>query len=207
MKNSSLRLLVIAIGLNLIVSTFASASFFEFNPRPNDLKELSHSEYFSWGINLALEPGEKIKAATLKFSNIRDWTEEEDDHLFIHLLDNPKKGSISYIDSHSAGDNFAGKGKLICDWSDPQGGSSRNFDLVIDLGILGFLDELNDYAATAPENRHGNFGFGIDPDCHYYNNGVTFSITTEIPPPNSNVPEPATMTILLAGGLLVCLKK
>ena len=33
----------------------------------------------------------------------------------------------------------------------------------------------------------GNFGFGIDPDCHYYNDGITFNITT-----THEAPEPAT---------------
>jgi hypothetical protein len=41
----------------------------------------------------------------------------------------------------------------------------------------------------------GNFGFGIDPDCHYYNDGVVAAIETR------PVPEPATM-LLLASGLM-----
>ena len=42
-----------------------------------------------------------------------------------------------------------------------------------------------------------SFGFGMDPDCHYYNEGITFSIETEQTP----VPEPGTM-MLLGFGML-----
>jgi len=41
----------------------------------------------------------------------------------------------------------------------------------------------------------GSFGFGIDPDCHYYNDGITFEIVTEKNP----VPEPGTIVLLGAG--------
>lgn len=40
----------------------------------------------------------------------------------------------------------------------------------------------------------GNFGFGIDPDCHYYNNGVELKIVTSST--NQVIPEP--LSVLLA---------
>jgi len=30
-----------------------------------------------------------------------------------------------------------------------------------------------------------NFGFGLDPDCHYFNEGITFTIETYIPAPGA----------------------
>ncbi len=44
----------------------------------------------------------------------------------------------------------------------------------------------------------GKFYLGFDPDCHYYNNGITFTIVTE----RQSVPEPSTF-LLLGSGLLL----
>ncbi|HEX3018688.1 MAG TPA: PEP-CTERM sorting domain-containing protein [Chitinispirillaceae bacterium] len=39
----------------------------------------------------------------------------------------------------------------------------------------------------------GNFGFGVDADCHFYNSNFSFSVTTERP---TNVPEPGVLSLL-----------
>jgi hypothetical protein len=170
------------------------------------LSDLPHAEYFTWGINFALAPNEKITGAVLTFNNIWDWTQETDDHLFVHLLDNPKAGSISYVDNEGGGDNFAGKGPLVGNWSDLLGGKPRNFNLVFDFSSPGLLDTLKNFAATTPGAGKANFGFGIDPDCHYYNDGVTFTITTETKPP-INIPEPASAILMAAGCLVAGLRR
>jgi hypothetical protein len=41
----------------------------------------------------------------------------------------------------------------------------------------------------------GNWAFGFDPDCHYWNNGITFTVTTGKAP----IPEPMTLTLLGTG--------
>jgi hypothetical protein len=206
-KKREMRILlcVIALGLSTVVP--ANAGLVTFQPTPNDLSELPHAYYFTWGINFTLAPDEKITSATLTFTNIWDWTVENNDHLFVHLLDNIKSGSRSYLDNQGGGDNFTGKGPLVGDWSDPAGGESQNFDLVLDFGSLGLLDALNSFARTAPGKNKVNFGFGIDPDCHYYNDGVIFTMTTETGTPIIHVPEPTTMGLLALGGLLLRRKK
>ena len=202
-----MRTLLCAIAIGLSAATSANAGLITFHPTPNDLSDLPHAEYFTWGINFTLAQDEKITAATLTFTNIWDWTKESDDRLFVHLLDNIKSGSRSYIDNQGGGDNFAGQGTLVSNWSDPVGGKSRNFDLVLDFGSLGLLDTLNSFAETTPGKDKANFGFGIDPDCHYYNDGVTFTITTETTIPINHIPEPATVAMLAIGGLLLRRKK
>jgi hypothetical protein len=43
---------------------------------------------------------------------------------------------------------------------------------------------------------NGNdWAFGLDPDCHYWNNGITFTVNTGHAP----IPEPATMALLGTG--------
>lgn len=63
-------------------------------------------------------------------------------------------------------------------------------DLVYNLDVTSLI-KLLEYA------QDGSFGFGIDPDCHYYNSGITFVVETEQAP----VPEPSTFA-LLGFGLL-----
>jgi hypothetical protein len=43
---------------------------------------------------------------------------------------------------------------------------------------------------------NGDLAFGLDADCHYWNNGITFNMSTNN---NAPVPEPATMTLLGTG--------
>lgn len=160
---------------------------YTFSPCDPDLADLPHGCYFTWGIDFTVPQGEQITGAVLTYKNIWDWRDESGDHLYTHLLDNPRSGVRTFTDSQGGGDNFGGQGVLVGDWSDPGGGSWSDFDLVYDFDDLGLLDELNAYAATPwPDpvvtpwgtRRWVNLGFGIDPDCHYYNCGITFEIIT-----------------------------
>jgi len=201
MMRRIVALLLVAMA-GLSAAARANAAYV-FQPKDADLSDLPHDKYFTWGINFTLPANETITGATLEFANIWDWTTEKNDHLFIHLLDNPKSGVKSFIDNERGGDNFAGKGVLVGNWSDPIGGHPRNFNLIYDFGSGGLLDELKAYAATTPGKNRDNFGFGIDPDCHYYNCGITFTITTECGTVPGPVPEPTTVVMLTLGGLLL----
>jgi len=171
---------------------------YTFSPSPSYLSELDHSYYYKWGIKWNLPSGETITGATLTYHNIHDWQIEQD-HLYTHLLNTVQdtnwlfppnwvnKGeystiTITGIDNEGGGDKFAGKGPLLGDWNDP-GGGSHLLMYNIDSSYFSWLSD-------------GNFGFGIDPDCHYYNDGITFNITT-----THEAPEPATL-LLLGSGLL-----
>lgn len=190
--------LIVAIIIVLACSiTSAYATTYNFFPSPQDLYELEHQSYYTWGIRWSIPAGEQITEATLTYYNIYDWTTESNDRLFTHLLDNPLNGTRSYTDNEGGGDNFSGQGYLVGNWTDPNGGSPTNFNLTYTFSSLGLLDELTAFL-NSPYNisnsSRANFGFGIDPDCHYYNSNITFSITTR-----SVVPEPTTISLLLLG--------
>jgi hypothetical protein len=186
------NIVVFFVALSMVLAGSSLASVTTFIPLDADLADLPHASWFTWGINYTPAAGETITGAVLTYHNIYDWRVEED-RLATHLLDNPLCNVKSGSDIDGGGDYFVNQGILIGNWNDPNGGRPRNFDLVYDFGALGLLDELNAYAATAPGKYKANFGFGIDPDCHYYNSGVSFVITT-----TSNI-VPAPGAVLLGG--------
>lgn len=169
-----------------------AAQTLSFSPTPINLYDLPHAFYFTWGINFDLPQGEVITGATLTFKNIYDWKVEDNDALYIHLLDNPASGVVAKKDYQLDGDNFAGKGVVVGVWNDPLGGSAGKTNLVYTFND-DLLDDLNTYAGTDASGK-ANFGFGIDPDCHYFNSGVTFTITT-----TDVITNPAPGAILLGG--------
>lgn len=183
------KIALLAIALMIILGAVAAnAAVYTFTPTPKDLGDLDHYKYFTWGINWT-HTSETITGATLKIFNIYDWKYEVDS-LYIHLLDNPALGTRSFTDNQGGGNNFSGQGKWITTWSDPFGSSSHKANLTYDLGALGLLPDLRNYASD------GRVGFGFDPDCHYYNDSIQVTITTGSIP---TIPEPGMLSMLGLG--------
>jgi hypothetical protein len=183
--------------LMVSIAATADAGITTFTPViSKDLFDLPHAYYFTWGIKTApLQPGQQIVGAELVYHNIYDWTVESD-NLYTHLLDNPQLGVKPLKDFQLGGDNFADQGILLGNWSDPAGGPSGATDLVYTFDAAQ-LAVLNQYA------QDGKFGFGIDPDCHYFNSGVTFSITTAPKLTTPAVPAPGAVLLASMGVGLV----
>jgi hypothetical protein len=192
-----------ALGFVAVASSAANAGTLTFTPSPSqDLFDLDHYSYYVWGIDYQIRPG-SIQSATLTFHNIYDFMVEDNDTLFVHLFDaplldtnGPRLPNYRWDPTHSymtmtsygtdqtpanewVSDQFAGQ-PLIGAWNDPVGGRPRNFDLTFEIpqAYFGMLTD-------------GNIGFGIDPDCHYFNDGVTLTVET--------VPEPGTLLMLGSG--------
>ncbi|MCX6832135.1 MAG: PEP-CTERM sorting domain-containing protein [candidate division Zixibacteria bacterium] len=185
MKKIVLLVIVLMITMGAVA---ANAAVYTFTPPDKDLGDLDHTKYYKWGINWT-HTSETITGATLKIFNIYDW-QHEVDSLYIHLLDNPPLGLTTGNDADGSPDHFFGVGKWISTWSDPYGDPSHKANLTYDLGSLGLLPSLQTYASN------GLFGFGFDPDCHYYNDSIQVCITTGSTP---TVPEPGMLSMLGLG--------
>lgn len=184
------RLLTLAIVMGIVLFGLSSvqAAVYYFTPSQPDLRDLDHRWNKSWGIDWSDHAGETITGATITISNIWDWTEEED-ILWVHLLNDPALGIVANWDGgEGSGDAFASSGALLTTWTDLVGGYPTGTDLTITLNAEQ-LALLNDYAAD------GLFGFGFDPDCHYYNDGFRLEITTTTIP----TPEPTTLAFFTLG--------
>lgn len=186
--------LVCMAAILLMSAVAANARDYTFTPNPANLDDLEHGYYYAWMISWTPPAGETIVGAHLSIANINNWTLEPNANwLYTHLIDStPKHGTKlsssvwRWEDDERGGDNWAGNGKWIATYTD---NSTASENLSYDLGAQGLLDDLNSYAAD------GSFGFGFDPDCHYYNCGVSLSITT------APVPEPTGIMVLATGML------
>lgn len=189
-----------------------SGTTYTFKSRyDGDISDLQHGKYYTWGIDVGEDflDGKSITGAEISFKNIYNWRDEAYD-LWVALLDNPPTGVIensdtlfgnSYPDHRNEFENEeqlahfsstgADDGVLPTNYNDATN-VTISFNLVDD---KLFLDKLAQYLDD------GVYGLGFDPDCHFYNRGVKFSIMTSEASNNSEVPEPATM-LLFGTGLI-----
>jgi len=176
--------IILAILLAVGFSSPVKATPYTFQPNPVNLYNLDHGQYYKWGINWTVPNGEVITGATLFFNDIRNWDSNPND-LWVHLLPAATSGVTVKWDGQANGDAFDGQGTLLAHYHNL---SNHAQDIT-----YTFLDQ--DLAALISAVADGNFGLSFDPDCHYWNNGVTLTIEAGSNP----VPEPATMFLFGTG--------
>ena len=188
-------LAICASGIVLCALTAAQAGTINLIPSPADLQDLDHYYYYDWGISGYTIPlGEDIAAATLSINSINNWAVEPN-ILYIHLLDTPPTNGIKigadtwrWSDNQNGGDAWAGNGALLTTYTDddvyPNPPENWSYTFSRQQVIT-----LNEFAGD------GVFGLGFDPDCHYYNSGITLTLTTEKAP----VTEPGSLLAFAAG--------
>jgi len=166
---------------------------------------LDHHDAYTWridGVNLA---GKTITSATLTFRNISNW-DSNANRLFIHLLDTARAAGVTSFQDAPAtqtpvtdiNDDFAGtryqNNPLVAAGTANTFLTSRSFTTTPTNFVYTFTqDQLA--VLSAYFMNGGNVAFGLDPDCHFWNDGIVFSFTTA----PTATPEPTTMVLLGTG--------
>jgi hypothetical protein len=147
--------------------------------------------------------GYTVTGATISIANLYNWDiTDTQNQLFIDLLDNPalavttfiddsadqgaNQGTVSnYFDGNIAGNhgNYYSRTNAttldLTQYHDADGpNSSINYSYTFTQTALNALiADIKDGVPGSPAGD-ANFGLGFDPDCHFYNDGITFTITT-----------------------------
>ncbi len=190
MKTTVWVLMVILVLGGMTWSAAADPGYdltYTFQPSDPDMQDLPHKYYYEWRIEWSPPGGLEVISAELSIDDLYDW-KWEPDILYFQLLDHTTttQERKRYWDGHGGSDAFANyhlapkniDHLLLATYSDPQGGWANREDWT-----YTFTDAqvaaLNDYIAN-----DAVFGLGLDPDCHYYNSGITLTVqvTPELPP-------------------------
>jgi hypothetical protein len=180
------------------------ANIYTFTPKDPDMNDLDHTYLYYWGIdvtnainNLGFDPDDII-GAEITIKNIYDWTKEPNT-LWVNLLDGRPTNFGSYTkdgtdvwvwnDNQYPTNKFASANTsniLIDKWTDLDGPATHN--------DLTFTFDATEVATLITYILNDNkLGIGLDPDCHYYNDGIKLKIYTEC-----EVPEPGSLPLFLS---------
>ncbi len=180
--------------------------------------DLDHHRAYTWQINnVAIPQGQTITGATLTFTSIRNW-DTNANRLFVHMLDtarnfstasgtrsatvsgvtsfqdvDPSQAPVTSISDAFAGSDLASN-PLVASGTGNTLLFDRSFNTTATTYTFTFTSAQLQMLAQFLANGQ-NLAFGFDSDCHFWNNGITFTITTS----PSGVPEPMTLTLLGTG--------
>ncbi len=182
-----------ALGLGAS-ATQASVTTLSFQPNPVDLNDLDHHMAYTWKIENVSLSGFAITGATLSITNISNW-DTNPNVLHLHLLDTAKASGIgAFVDDPTGSTPVT---DLTDDFistryhNDPNwlvaNGTADTFLANPSFTTTGVNYTLNftpgQLSALASYIANGNdVAFGLDPDCHFFNDGVKFTMTlTPVP--------------------------
>lgn len=167
--------------------------------------DLDHHKAYTWRIDNINLGGQTITGATLTFARISNW-DTNPNMLFVHLLDSARfSGVRSFTDASGTPvpwsqiqDNFAGalfnENPLVNPGTGNTLLTSRSFTTTPVNYVYTFtaaqVQALSAYIANG-----NNVALGFDPDCHFWNNGITLRLTTT----PTGTPEPTTLALLGTG--------
>ena len=187
------------------------------NPGGPNQFDLEHHYAYTWQINATgkIPAGHTITSATLTFNSITNW-DTNPNTLFVRMFDsansfssasgtrsatvngvtsiqdvNPDQVPVTTISDYFASSNVLvnNTGTVIGQFTDTNGVNTTQ-------NVVFTFNQAQLTALIAYLNNGSNLAFGFDPDCHFWNNGITLTIKTN---PPAAVPEPATMTLLGTG--------
>lgn len=181
-----------------------------FTPNPADLNDLDHHSLYTWRIDSGL-PTATVTGATLTFVNIRNW-DSNPNTLFIHLLDTAKYAGVAqFIDDKT---NSVPVSDITDDFANTRYHNDSGWlvaagtgDKLLDAHSFGTTATTYVYNFTASElttlnnfiRNGGDVALGFDPDCHYFNDGIKFDLTTASVPEVPAAAPLAAVVALVAG--------
>ncbi len=186
------------LGCAYLAAMFVSSSNADIvmvDPDDSGFCDLSHKYCYAWAFPISMQKDVSILGATLTIEAIHNWRAEEN-ALFINLIPEADVGVSQTIDqsfpTYTIANEFAAEGELLVEY--------RNIGTVpTTLTYEANADQLSVMTAYAHE---GLLAFGIDPDCHFYNDGFTLTLETDGP---VSVPEPASLPLAATGFLCMFL--
>ena len=208
-----------------LASTAAFATTWQ---APSDMvtNGLDHHLAYTWGITGYSLSGLTITGASMTFTQIQNW-DANPNMLFVHLLDTARtaSGEATFHDAPAGqvpvtdiSDDFVNP-RYHHYLPDPLAKDADNnpASWLVDastgdtfLFSKSFTTSPVNYtynftaaqiaALTSYINTGNNFAFGLDADCHFFNQGISFTLNTA----PAQVPEPASI-LLLGTGLVASL--
>jgi hypothetical protein len=200
-------LLLAALALLSLPAT-GLASTVTFTPTPADLNDLDHHMAYTWKLTgLSVPAGQVITGAKITFNSIANW-DNNTNILHLHLLDTAKNAGVSgFVDDQTNSspvtdftDDFANAryhaqaAWLVTNGTADTFLTDKSFTTTAQTWVYNFTSaQLTDLASYIANG--GDIALGFDPDCHYFNNGISFEYTTAA----TSAPEPASMLLLGTG--------
>jgi hypothetical protein len=193
-RSLAFRIAVLVMALPWVVS----ATLLTNAPSPLNIEDLDHDALWTWRLDNVNLGGQRILSATLTIAGIYNWQDEQN-RLFIHLLDTVPNAGTTRTPEVAGGiqdyflnpaDGFApayGSSNIVLDAPTFLGGEVNKVDYTY-IFTPEQLTSLQVFIAN-----HGDVAFGFDPDCHFYNSGISFQATT------THTPEPTTALLVGVG--------
>jgi hypothetical protein len=207
MKLRSNRLLLAAICTAACLATDsarAALAPMSFQPNPVDLNDLDHHYSYSWRIDNINLSTISVTSATLTFTNIANW-DSNPNMLFVYLMDTATHSGVNTFQDHPLDevpignivDHFA-NGAVIPSLITSSTATTKLFQKSFITTPTTYT-----YTFTAAQlatltnyiNNGQDIAFGFDPECHFFNDGITFTMNI--------VPIPEVANILPIACLLV----
>jgi len=193
-------LLTAACTLSFVLPNTAPAAVtsLSFQPTPVDLNDLDHHYSYSWRIDGIDLSNVSLTSATLSFKNIANW-DSNPNMLFVYLMDTATHAGVNTFQDHPLSE--APIGNIIDHFANGAVIPSliTGSTAITKLFQKSFTTTGTDYTFTFNSaqlqtlsqyitNGH-DIAFGFDPECHFFNDGITFTMNfTPVPEFASVVP-------------------